>query len=156
MEPHSGSAVKLGVRVNHPFDQRASMEPHSGSAVKRQAIHLLMAGLPCFNGAALWERGETQHCFSHSPNIDGRASMEPHSGSAVKRRKRLQPHSEYGFNGAALWERGETACRLNHRGPQLCFNGAALWERGETAALPLSVSNSVASMEPHSGSAVKR
>ena len=36
----------------------ASMEPHSGSAVKRRAWygHREKVG---FNGAALWERGET-------------------------------------------------------------------------------------------------
>ena len=81
------------------------MEPHSGSAVKLHAP-LQLWSLARFNGAALWERGETEvsrHNWSRQ-----RASMEPHSGSAVKLTLRREASPLGRFNGAALWERGET------------------------------------------------
>ena len=86
MEPHSGSAVKPPTHTtstqNRPH--RASMEPHSGSAVKPgSGADQGEVADGCFNGAALWERGETTSSarINHCLRL---ASMEPHSGSAVK------------------------------------------------------------------------
>ena len=133
MELHSGSAVKLCHSRISIVLQNASMEPHSGSAVKLVVLQSTVRGA-CFNGAALWERGETPETrllvfHMRSSSFNGAAlwergetglvswavqnfvtaSMEPHSGSAVKLysgRGLLIAFSR--FNGAALWERGET------------------------------------------------
>ena len=60
MEPHSGSAVKPGFQWPKDDFDRASMEPHSGSAVKPILVTADRSLFLSFNGAALWERGETQ------------------------------------------------------------------------------------------------